>query len=533
MNSYISSFKALLTALVIIAAVESGYATMDTSSPVESSNYLNWNYNSTEPFHKLVILEKLRNAVRNKPDVIQIGDSAGFHAIVPRIVDQYLGGLRYDNLSCCANTGFDGYYALAEYMLRRTPSIKAVVLYMSLNNPPIDPARVDTEVVGGQDRIRNAFGTLAPFMSPPSLSARPKVVATVHGLGHPARQPAAQLSDRGWLGLFDDLRLERGWWPEHDPHHVPRKHAQMLNQLCGPSGVRTVNRIRGDYTRDILGSLRAYPEIELRRLADLTARHNAKLIVLIQPFPCRGLEGSFLPAFRADIAAVAATYPNVILPNESLFEPWPGEWFTSADHLRLGHEDAASRRAGRAVAKALGMSIAEPPAVAPTKPPVPVWSSSDFNPAAWRSEGLRLKNNAEGTVATETTDTSRHFLESTLPDLQPKTYVASVLFSTTGSRQIALEYGSLQMPGDYGYVHCSPSGLESTRPMSVLDSGMEELPNDVFRCWAKFKVTKAGVIIGIGLASRSYDVGPYRGDGTSSIVLYGADLSAVDDPPRP
>ena len=41
---------------------------------------------------------------------------SGLHGIIPRIVDQYLGGLRYENLSCCANTGFEGYYAITEFM---------------------------------------------------------------------------------------------------------------------------------------------------------------------------------------------------------------------------------------------------------------------------------------------------------------------------------------------------------------------------------------------------------------------------------
>ena len=131
----------------------------------------------------------------------------------------------------------------------------------------------------------------------------------------------------------------------------------MLTALCGPTGVRMVaGHTPEDYMRDIFGIRRSYAEIELRRLADLTARHNAKLILLIQPYPCE-LAGSLVPALQADIAAVMADYPNVIVPDRALYEPWPGQWFVSADHLKIGHEDAASRRAGRAVAKALDLSV--------------------------------------------------------------------------------------------------------------------------------------------------------------------------------
>ena len=153
MSSYISSFKALLAAVVMIAIVEVSYSAVDTSSPAERSSYLNWNFNTVELFHKALVYGKLRNAVQTNPDIIQIGDSSGLHAIVPRIVDEYLSGLKYENLNCCANTGFDGYYSIAEFMLRNKPSIKAVVLYNSINNPPRDPLATPTDLVGGDDRM--------------------------------------------------------------------------------------------------------------------------------------------------------------------------------------------------------------------------------------------------------------------------------------------------------------------------------------------------------------------------------------------
>ena len=188
MNSFISSFRALLAALAIIALVEVGYSVVDASSPVERSNYLNWNFNSDELFHKVVIYEKLRNAVRDKPDIIQVGDSSGFHAIVPRIVDQYLAGLKYENLSCCANTGFDGYYSIAEFMLRNTPVDQGCGALHEFEQSTARPcARGDR---GGRRRRSHSkcLWWLAPFTSPPTLSAREDLVSAVYTLGH-AVQP--------------------------------------------------------------------------------------------------------------------------------------------------------------------------------------------------------------------------------------------------------------------------------------------------------------------------------------------------------
>jgi hypothetical protein len=531
MSSYISSFRALLAAMAIVGIVEVAYSAIDPSSPVERSNYVNWNFNSTELFHKVLIHEKLLNAVRDRPNVIQIGDSSGFHGIVPTIVDQYLGGLKYENLSCCANTGFDGYYAIADFMLRNTPSIKAVVLYISLNNTPRDPATVQTTVVGGEDRVRNAFGPLAPFTSPPTLSARPNVVRSVYTLGQTLPQSGLQPFGHIWPELIQFLQTNRGWWPEHDLHQVPEKQSKMLKELCGPTGDRHIDgHTERDYTRDILGIRRSHTEIELRRLADVTARHDAKLILLVQPYPCQAMIGSFIPALQADISAVFADYPNVVVPDPALFEHWPGQWFTSADHLRTGHEDAVSRRAGHSIAKALGLPLVTPREPPAPKPATPVWSSSDFTAPLWRAEGLLLapKADGKGLVATESTNAGGHYLQISLSDIPAKTYIGSFVFSGVMPRWTYFEFHPLKGAGDSGAFYCSASTLESSRSMGVLDSEIEQLPDHAFRCWGKIRLSKPGAVIRIGLSRTEHNTVPYQGDGRSHFALYSAQLSAID-----
>jgi hypothetical protein len=509
MSSYISSFRALLAALAIIGIVEVGHSAIDPSSAVERSSYLNWNFNTDELFHKAIIYEKLRNAVRNRPDVIQIGDSSGFHAIVPRIVDEYLDGLKYENLSCCANTRFDGYYTIADFMLRNTPSIKAVVLYIAWNNTPKDPATIQTAVVGGDDRIRNAFGPLAPFISPSTLSARADVVGPVYTLGHTLNQPGLQPFDVIWPDLTQFLRANRGWWPEHDAHQTAEKQKQTFASFCGQKGVIARDSSAVDYTSDVFGIQRSWMQVELRRLADLTARHHAKLILLFQPYPCE-VTGEFIPSRRADIAAVQADYPNVVVPDPALFEAWPSQWFTSMDHLRTGHEDPASRRAGRALARELGLPPMKPSQSTAPKADVPIWSSSNFSAPSWRAEGLLLaaQHDSGGVVAIEIADAGRHYIETTLPDIPAKTYVVSMAFHLAGPRKV--------------------SALESWRSMGMTDSGIDELSDHTFRCWGKFKLTGSGAIIRIGLAPGEPETAPYRGDGKSSVALNSLSIVAID-----
>ena len=335
MSSYTSSFKALIAALVVIAVVEVSYSAVDTSSPAERSSYLNWNFNTAEVFHKALVYAKLRNAVLTDPDVIQVGDSSGLHAIVPRIVDEYLPGLRYENLNCCANTGFDGYYSIAEFMLRNKPSIKAVVLYVSINVLPRDPSSTPTDKVGGDDRMRSAFGWLAPFTSPATLSARESVLRSVYG-NQPGVLPFAD--------IFQFIGANDGWWPEQDVHTVPEKHLKMLVKACGPTGAFPWPDELRYYTHDIFGARRSYTQIELRRLAHLTARYHAKLVVLFQPFPCSSIVGDFIAARQADIAAVLADYPNVVIPDRALFDPWPAQCFP-APTLAIIRSDAKRRLA--------------------------------------------------------------------------------------------------------------------------------------------------------------------------------------------
>ena len=531
MSSYISGFKALFAALAIIGLVEAGYAAVYAPSPVEASSYLNWNFNSVELPHKVLIHEKLANALRDRADVIQIGDSSGHHGIVPAVVDQYLSGLRYANLSCCANTGFDGYASIAEFMLHHVPTIRAVVLYISLNNPPHDPASLSSDVIGGEDRLRSAFGPLAPLTSPGMLSLRHAIVRPLYELdglfGQSGLMPFGEL----WPELIQSLRATRGWRPEQDVHRLPAGQLQKFQELCGPDFVRRVDGYRPeDYTRDIFGLRHSYTEIELRRLADVARHHGARLILLLQPYPCRALAGSYVEALRSDIAAVAADYPNLIVPDPALFEAWPAQWFSSADHLRAGYEDLTSRRAGRLIAKALGIAYVEPPIPPPRKPSRPVLSTGASGFASWKVEGLTMKvaPEGEGAVLVETADAREHHLGLTLLSPPPGTYVATIRFKTAAPREVFFRFLSLQWPGDSGHFHCSAASGEVSRTMSVLDAAIEALPDGSMKCSGKFKITRAGSLIDVGL-SPNLAVAPYQGDGRSSVVLYDFELSAVDD----
>lgn len=530
MNSYISSFKALIAALAIIGTIEVSYAALAPSSPVERSGYLNWNFNSVELFHKIVIREKLLSALRDRPDVIQVGDSSGLHGIVPGIVDSYLGGLRYENLSCCANTGFDGYYTIAEFALRHVPSIKVVVVYITLFNTPRTVAPTDLAFVGGEDRLRTAFGELSPYMTPPTLAARQDIVPPVYTLGGSFFQRGMQAIDAYWPELTSSLRASRGWLPENDVNYTADKQGELLARVCGPTDVGDRQHNDWDFVRDAFTVPRTPTDIQLRRLAALAARHGAKLILMFQPFPCRNMSEPFLSTLKAEIAAVKADYPNLVVPDEALLEPWPRQWFVTPDHLRTGHEDAASRRLGRAVAAALGIPLAEPPA-APETRLVTLWSGDSFAAPDWSVEGMLLTAPAQGpgVIASETATNGWHYLRTALAKLPDAVYQVSVTFRIVGKRQLYLEFQSLAAPVIYPAVQCDPSARSSRRTVGVLDSKIEALPDGVFRCTMRVKLASPGADLKIGLTPRDFDRGPYAGDPRDRLELLGFEFASVND----
>jgi hypothetical protein len=519
----------VLAAAAMIGLLEAGYSAVTPSAPVERADYANWNFNSAEPIHKVTIYEKLADAVERRPDIIQIGDSSGFHGIVPHIVEQYLGGFKYANLSCCANSGFDGYYAIMSFMLRHVPSIKAVVLYMTLNNPPRDPAMVESATVGGIDRVRNAFGPLAPFTLPPTLASRPAVVRSVYTLGGELPQTGLQPFGDSWPQLVDVLRANEGWWPEHDTHVAADKQVSAVRDLCSPTGARVVDDQTADHTRDILGARRSYMEVELRRLADLAQRANVKLIVLIQPYPCQAWQGNFLAARQKDIAAIAQAYPNVIVPDPELFEPWPARLFSSPDHVRAGNEEEVSRRAGPAIATALGL-----PPVAPSwpipGPPATVWSSENFAVPPWRAEGVRLARRADarGTEVSEAPTNERHFIELSLPDIAPNTYVVSFDFEGAAARYVYADISPPRAPTRYQAFTCNASKGQSVRGHGVTDSDIEQLSDRTFRCWGRFRWREQGAVLQIGLSRSEHNRVYYQGDEKTGIVLRRVDLQVID-----
>jgi len=504
MSSFIFSFRAVLLALGVIAATEGICALALRPGIVERAKF-----NLLDRFQSAVIFGKLNEFADSSPDLIQVGDSSGFLGVNPDIVMRHLDGLKYVNLSCCAALGYRGYYGIADFMLRRNPRIKAVVLYVSLNNLP----RAD--LIDGQHQlgefIQNALTTPFSYLSPATVALRQRIVDAMEKKGQ--AKTDAIFTDE----MRASARAHNGWWAEHDRRPGGDKRVAFWHGICGETGTA----VQGDRAIFYDQNKQSYTVSELERLALLAAHHGAKLIVLFQPFPCRGLEGDFLEARRRDIRTIIERHHNVLALPEGMLEVWPTEKFVSGDHLRVGHDEENGNRVGKFLARALGITprIDLLPGGEASSPAEDI--RRDIVPAitAWHADGAGIRadeGQARGPRILESSGPGPHRIEAALTGLTPgKIMLLSFPAKAIGARGVFVE---VQTAGRRGGGYCDLYGATAQRDGDMRDAGLEPLPDGWWRCWIAMPIDTPGATLRLSLMNERLDPA-YVGDGISGAAV--------------
>ena len=501
MSSFIFSFRAVFLALGVIAATEGVCALALRPGIVERTKF-----NLIDRFHSAVIFGKLNDFADSAPDIVQVGDSSGFHGVRSDLVMRYLGGLKYVNLSCCAALGYRGYYGIADFMLRRNPGIRAVVLYVSLNNLP----RAD--LIDGQHQlgafIQNSLTTPFASLSPATVALRQRIVDAMEKKGQ-AKTDAVFTDDmRAWA------RAHNGWWAEHDRRLTGGRRTQFWREACGPTGVKSWDDEPSYYAPDG----QSYMLAEFERFALLAEHHGAKLIVLFNPFSCRGIDGNFLDARRADLRTLLLRYTNVIALPEQMLEPWPTEEFVSGDHLRVGYDEENGKRVGKLLAGVLGVTARADAAenLGPAES-----TSPEVLPAlaGWRTEGAVVTPDGAPRGAPrliETTGGGAHGIETTLTGLTPgKTLVLSFSAKAVGARGVFVE---VRTGGKRGGGYCDLYGLTAQRDGAMRDADLEPEADGWSRCWVAMPVEAPEATLRLSLINERLDPS-YAGDGRSGALI--------------
>jgi hypothetical protein len=506
-SSFISAFKPILVAIAVIAALEAAVMAARRPDEVERSNFLTLGYLRPE-LHRLVVYEKLRAFGWASPDVIQIGDSSGFYGVNADVVTSHLDGLRYINLSCCAPMGFDGYYAVAHFMLRRNPSIKAVVLYISAFN------FINMNTEGSfTEPIQNSFDSLRSYVMPPSLALREEVIKAIYG---PSRMPSANPQTERTLGFIRD---HGGWLAEDDIRLSGKARDDYWRMQCGPQRLIVWHEVER----------RLFDKVD--RLAALTAGYNAKLILMVQPLPCP-FAGEAFGAAQRELDRLRSAYPNLVVAPADVFFSLPTDMFSSFPHLRIGSELANSERAALAVAQALGRPVRRSgDAIAAREETFPIadrktpltWSDDRFNEPAWKTDGAGIVLSGGEARMTELQSFGRHAIETEVEGIEPNVaYIVTAVVKPDPNRMLWLEVSDTTQPDSYGRASFDVDAQTSIRFGDVIDVDIEALPEGWFRCWLSMRFRGTSMRMNVMMATKS--ALEYVGDGASSIAIREAAL---------
>ena len=326
-------------AIALIAALETATALVFHPTFWDKTTWFLHDLYSEEALDRLIISEKLEQLADSEPDIISIGDSSGFFSIQPTIVNRYTHGLKYINLNTGFNHTFEGFKGIAEFMLRRSTSIKYVVLYILPARPP--ESVLLTQAAQGAT-LRDTLSGFKSYVTPPSagLSA-PAKARLFEGRTYGTYPPS---NHKVYFELTDTVARSLGWVPEHD-----ERFDRIGQQLPFATDQRVwYHRFVGE---------QSYMYSQLDEIARIVRGHGARLIVAFQAMPARAVvpNDANAHALEKEIARFQTDNPDVIFPFP-LITPFGPEKWGMWNHISREYTFVSSKRLGLA----LGRIIADP-----------------------------------------------------------------------------------------------------------------------------------------------------------------------------
>jgi hypothetical protein len=328
--------------LVLIAVIEGTIELAARPTFWQKSTWLLYDPYRPDTLDRLFTYLKLDGLVESQPDIISVGDSSGFHSIQPTIVNRYTHGLKYVDLNIGSNQAFDGYMAIAEYMLQRTNTIKYVVLYMFPYWVSEDQA---VEITGNGRTLRDVLVSTKSYVTPPSAALSPHVKYWT--FENRAFQ-GPSFDHKAFFELKDTLHEALGWLPEHDIRH------DRIAQRVSEGADQRLWYKRLVFTEKSLLNATLYDFNKMVR------SYGATLVVAFNPVPARtvmpGEPNSIareqnLERFQKENPDVVFLFPHVT--------PFSDEKYGYFNHISREYSFLTSRRLGMA----LGNLVANPASV--------------------------------------------------------------------------------------------------------------------------------------------------------------------------
>jgi hypothetical protein len=289
-------------------------------------------YGEPDSQHRLIIYGKVEAFGEAHPDIVQVGDSAGFHAIDPTLLKDYLGGLSYLNMSCCANMGFGGYYDLAKYFFERNAGIKYLVVYINMMTLP-RRGLVEKSATVNPEMVGKALTDVWPHLNLPSMAYRRDVEQYIYSMDGLVGQPRSTL-----YPPYAKFRDNEGWAPAAEPHLTNDEQAKFCQQFITDEAHYQ--------TTDYLGRTVPYFEQVMDRFYRLARGNGARLVVVVDPFPC-DVDRAWLVRRQGDVKRFLDGHPDAVVYPRDLFERASPDIFAIPIHVLPEYHDYTSIRVGR------------------------------------------------------------------------------------------------------------------------------------------------------------------------------------------
>jgi hypothetical protein len=345
----------VLFAILVAAAIEIFIGVVFKPGFWQKTTWLMYDPYKGEVFDRVEMYLRLSHVENSDPDIISVGDSSGFFSLQSKVVNRYLGGLKFISLNTGANQAYIGYQAIAEYMLRRSKKIKYVVLYVF---PALQAQEIvfhaadlgpitESDLVGPQSYLTPPSAFLSPYAKFRLFEGRRFHVGEPLTSHMPSLQLLSTVDDTlGWLPEFD-VRFDRV--NERVPFY-PDDRWGWYNHL-GLTDPSSINANLDAFDR-------------------MVRSYGAQLVVAFGPIASRG-DFPNDPYSIADDRALARfqrEHPDVkfLFP---LITAWGGEKFGMFNHISREYTFLSSERLGRGLAQLIRDPDSIPPYEARYTPP--------------------------------------------------------------------------------------------------------------------------------------------------------------------
>lgn len=363
MNSSISHFSWVGLAVAGFFAIEAAVTWWAPRPESQRNNFLEYSFAKTESVQRAFVTEKVGQFDDVRPDIVQVGDSSGLHAVQSPIVESYLGGRSYLNLSVASNLGYPGYLALARRMMERSGTVKVLVLYFTPGGGAPREALMTAKDIMGPDLQREFASPFNRLFHVPSLGLRREVTDKFYYLNGSLNQSDRPLvANAGYQMLRDIIAPSGGWARETD---IPDDHIAGLFQMIRrnePSLAHYDDDGLARYYGTVSGvagvpwmfdwktlSRRTYIDVVLDQYLALAREHGARLVIAANPMPASFQREAFMKTFDTDgitreLNAYAQKHTDVSILN---IDYWPDSKFSVFSHVGTPYAVESSHRVGQ------------------------------------------------------------------------------------------------------------------------------------------------------------------------------------------